>query len=169
MPTIETLILRRSYPVPVTFADLRRAFSDSFIDGDGGQLQTCRAEMERAIHRADRRPNAAKNARHVLASIHRDWVSAIKEATGATDDIYALIDGHEVRVGTVTGSGESATANIFGCISAGQAASILIAADEAGYWERPHEVRVVLQERPVSVAAVERAVNVGWTVKGGAA
>ena len=133
MPTIETLILRRSYPVPVTFADLRAAG-----------------------HGFWRKPSTKVQ-------------SLLKEATGATDDIYAVIDGHEVRVATITGSGESATANLFGCISAGQAANLLIAADEAGYWERPHDVRVVLQERPVSVAAVERAVNVGWTARGGSA
>jgi len=161
---VESLVLRRCYPVPVTFADLRRA-NDAAFDGD----VSCRAEMERCLHRADRRPNAAKNARKVMKMIHAEWHRGVKEATGATDDIFALIDGHEVRVATVTGSGESATANLFGCISAGQAAGVLIAADEAGYWERPHEVRVVLQERPVSVAAVERAVNVGWTAKGGAA
>lgn len=167
MPTIETLILRRSYPVPVTPADLRRAYETAFANDYG--CGTCRAEMERQIHREERRPNASRNARIVMKAIRFDWHSAIKEATGATDDIFALIDGHEVRVATVTGFGESATANLFGCISAGQAASVLIAADEAGYWERPHEVRVVLQERPVSVAAVERAVNVGWTAKGGRA
>lgn len=140
MPTIETIILRRSYPVPVTHTDRKRAYAiaSAWVVG-------------------------------ITTAIPHLWNAALKQATGATDDIYALIDGHEVRVATVTGSGESATANLFGCISAGQAASILIAADEAGYWERPHEVRVVLQERPVSVAAVERAVNVGWTVKGGAA
>lgn len=143
MPTIETLILRRSYPVPVTFADLRVAHD--FMS----------AALRFGAH-----------GQRLALAVGPWWHAAIKEATGATDDIYALIDGHEVRVATVTGSGESATANLFGCISAGQAASVLIAADEAGYWEHPHEVRVVLQERPVSVAAVERAVNVGWTAKG---
>ena len=149
MPAIETLILRRSFPVPVTFADLRRAqesdrhFGMGYIDSWSVLKHS----------------KATRRQRKVLAR----WHSSIKEATGATDDIYALIDGHEVRVATVTGFGESATANLFGCISAGQAATVLIAADEAGYWERPHEVRVVLQERQVSVAAVERAVNVGWT------
>lgn len=156
MPTIETLILRRSHPVPVTFADLRRAAMSAcpfppFWIGPWSSMY--KSECKRPEH----------SCHALIADVRQWWSSAIKEATGATDDIYALIDGHEVRVATVTGSGESATANLFGCISAGQAASVLIAADEAGYWERPHEVRVVLQERPVSVAAIERAVNVGWT------
>lgn len=153
MPTIETLILRRSYPVPVTFADLRAA-------GHGFWRKPSTKVAERIVGNVYQ--PAAKVGRRVFQSL-------LKEATGATDDIYAVIDGHEVRVATITGSGESATANLFGCISAGQAANLLIAADEAGYWERPHDVRVVLQERPVSVAAVERAVNVGWTARGGSA
>ncbi len=136
MPT-ESLILRRCYPVPVTFADLRAAYCS---------------------HR-----------NHGLATMYEMLYADLKEDLGAIDEVYAVIDGQEVRVATVTGSGETATANMFGPISAGQAAEILIAADEAGYWERPHEVRVVFQERMMSRAAVERAVNVGWTARGGSA
>lgn len=148
--TTESLILRRCYPVPVTFADLRQAHEILI-------------EERRAL---------CSHLAWLIAGVSIGgvaWNSAIKEATGATDEVCAVIDGREVRVATVTGSGETATANMFGPISTGQAAEILIAADEAGYWERPHEVRVVLQERPVSIAAVERAVNVGWTARGGSA
>jgi len=153
MPT-EALILRRVFPVPVTFADLRAAALDMSTPPwwADSWMQTKRSVGD------DGR-----------ALIMRWWHDAIKEATGALDEVYALIDGREVRVATVTGSGETATANILGGVSAGQVAEVLIAADEAGYWERPHEVRVDLQERPVTMAAVERAVNVGWCAKGGAA
>lgn len=137
MPTIESIILRRCYPVSVTFADLRRAYWS--------------------------------NRNHGLATMREMFHTDLKEDLGAIDEVYAVIDGQEVRVATVNGRGETATANMFGPISAGQAAEILIAADEAGYWERPHEVRVVFQERMMSRAAVERAVNVGWTARGGSA
>ena len=154
MPT-EQLILRRVFPVPVTFADLRRAFYDSFIDGDGGQLQTCRAEMERAIHRADKRPNAAKNARAVLASIHSDWHAAIKEATGAVDEVYAVIDGREVRVAIVENSGLARI--LSGGPHIGALVNVLMTkADEDGYWQRPHEVRHVLEESQMSTRTMAR-------------
>ncbi len=136
MPT-ESLILRRCYPVPVTFANLRAAYWS--------------------------------HLNHGLATMREMFHADLKEDLGASDEVYAVIDGHEIRVATVTGSGETATANMFGPASAGQVAEVLIAADEAGYWKRPHEVRVVFQERPMSIAAVERAVNVGWTARGGSA
>ena len=137
MPTIESIILRRCYPVPVTFADLRSAYWS---------------------HR-----------NHGLATTHKMLHADLKEDLGAIDEVYAVIDGQEVRVATVTGSGDTATANMFGPASAGQVAEVLIAADEAGYWEGPHEVRVVFQERMMSRAAIERAVNVGWCAKDGQA
>jgi len=88
------------------------------------------------------------------------WHAAIKEVTGALDEAYAVIDGREVRVAIVRSPTDV-------CVEAlnqrerAAVESLLIAADEAGYWQRPHEVRVDLEERPVSHDIVARAVMVG--------
>jgi hypothetical protein len=136
MPT-ESLILRRSHPVPVTFADLRRAYINLWWP-----------------HQYNHDP--------------LEWHAAIKEATGAIDEVYAVIDGREVRVATVEGMNGDAVSVGPGA-RAGDLTALLIAADEQGYWQNPREIVHVLTERPVSFAAVERAVNVGWCAKGGAA
>ncbi len=157
MPTIESIILRRCYPVQVTFSDLRQAYASLwYSNGASMDLSLAMQVIGIRLH-------------CIKEGLADHWHAAIKEATGAIDEVYAVIDGHEIRVATVTGIGETATANMFGPASAGQVAEVLIAADEAGYWERPHEVRVVFQERMMSRAAVERAVNVGWTARGGSA
>jgi hypothetical protein len=137
MPT-ESLILRRSYPVPVTLSDLKLA----------------RLHMYNTMDYIDDRGLA--------------WHTAIKEATGAVDEVYAVIDGREVRVAVIDKVSNVIVmhggSNIDGVLN-----DLLIKADEQGYWQNPHEIVHVLSERPVSFAAVERAVNVGWCAKGGAA
>ena len=126
---VESLILRRCYPVPVTFADLRAAHAE--------------------MYRSDR---------EYVDSVGLAWHSAIKEATGAVDEVYAVIDGHEVRVATA----DQHSINLLGGPRhiAKDIADLLIKADEAGYWERPHEVVHVLEERAISRRAVNLACGV---------
>jgi len=141
---LETLILRRVFPVPVTFADLRRA-QESDKHFGMGYLDSWSALKH---SKADKRKGK------VLAR----WHTAIKEATGAIDEVYAVIDGREVRIATVK-SGEVVTTSgvCAGWSVTGSAIdSLLIAADEAGYWQRPHEVRVDLEESQMSHKTMAR-------------
>ena len=93
MPT-EQLILRRVFPVPVTFADLRRAamtanpFPPFWI---GPWSSMYKSECKRPEH----------GCHAQLADVRTWWHAAIKEATGALDEVYAVIDGREVRVAIV--------------------------------------------------------------------
>lgn len=124
----EALILRRCYPVPVTFADLRAAWENS----------SCYEWV-------------TKNPRTV-------FTATLKQVTGAIDEVYAVVDGREVRVAVVSAGGHQTM------LYAGQTdrvAALLEVADEQGYWERPHEVRLDLSPRPVSHGEVARAVLVG--------
>lgn len=83
------------------------------------------------------------------------WHAAIKEATGALDEVYAVIDGREVRVAIVRSPTDV-------CVEAlnqrerAAVESLFIAADEAGYWQRPHEVRVNLEESQMSHKTMAR-------------
>ena len=120
---LETLILRRVFPVPVTFADLRRAY----------YILAFTLPSKEDVH----------------------WHAAIKEATGALDEVYAVIDGREVRVAIVRSPTDV-------CVEAlnqrerAAVESLFIAADEAGYWQRPHEVRVDLDEPQMSHKTMAR-------------
>ena len=149
MPT-ECLILRRVFPVPVTFADLRRAaaFLESNIAGPW-----CIRWLDASS--AKYRTNVA---------IH--WHAAIKEATGALDEVYAVIDGREVRVATVDKTGNNimfrAGTNIDRALG-----DLLIKADEDGYWQRPHEVRVDLEEPQMSHKTMARIAANSFIVAGG--
>jgi len=83
------------------------------------------------------------------------WHAAIKDATGALDEVYAVIDGHEVRVATVA---DNSTANI---LSGGPRIGALVntlmtKADEAGYWQRPHEIMHTLEESQMSHCTMAR-------------
>ena len=122
----EALILRRCYPVPVTFADLRAAWN---IRWDG-----------------------RKHSQEMLA-----WHSALKQVTGALDEVYAVVDGREVRVAMVTDADRNGSSGWSGY----NLRDLLEVADEQGYWARPHEVRLDLAPRPVSHGEVARAVLVG--------
>lgn len=122
---MEALILRRNYPVPVTFADLRRAYWDGW---------TATAETMRV-----------------------KWTAALKSATGATDDVYAVVDGREVYIGRV---GADNTTRVDGgillCVGV---RTLLERADVQGYWEHPHEVRLDLQGRVSSLKAIDAVVQ----------
>ena len=128
---MEALILRRNYPRPVTFADLRRAFTiavDAYCDGP------------------EVRPRIV-------------WHAALKSATGATDDVYAVVDGREVRVGRIDCCDEKmwnawcAPMRMMDARLIDGVTSLLIKADEQAYWERPHEVRLDLRARDAVDAA----------------
>jgi hypothetical protein len=155
MPT-EQLILRRVFPVPVTFADLRRAQESDKHFGVGYLDSWSVLKHSKATKRQGK----------VLAR----WHAAIKEATGALDEVYAVIDGREVRVAVVAGVGEGAHAETTS-VQAPQVNDLLIKADEAGYWQRPHEVRHVIEETMMSTRTRNRialnsfavAVATEWT------
>ncbi len=122
---VESLVLRRCYPVPVTDADNARAREIMYAAGD-----------------------------HPLDAAA--WHAAIKEATGAIDEVYAVIDGHEVRVAIASNGGGVEMVGGPRHI-AKDIADLLIKADEQGYWERPHEVIHVLEERAISRRTVNLA------------
>lgn len=133
---MEALILRRNYPAPVTFADLRRAY-------------TIRATKRGSVcSHVDFLPHVQR----IVGGF--DWHAAIKIATSATDDVYAVRDGREVHVARV-----SHDEVFMGSHLADRIGDLLITADEAGYWERPHEVRIDLQERIPSIAAIGKVVQ----------
>ena len=133
----EALILRRCYPVPVTFADLRAA----------------------------RKVLAAKRlsaCSHITFLTPRevggyDWHAALKQVTGALDEVYAVVDGREVRVAMVTDADRNGSSGWSGY----NLRDLFEVADEQGYWACPHEVRLDLSPRPVSHGEVARAVLVG--------
>lgn len=136
----EALILRRCFPVPVTLDDLRAAYNitrpcwtDSY-SSDG---------VDVLFHRTYRRESVS---------------ASIKEITGAIDEVYAVIDGREVRVATADGGTWCALTHI---PVSGSIDDLLDKADRDGYWARPHEVRLDLQERPISRETVAQAVLVG--------
>ncbi len=92
------------------------------------------------------------------------WHAAIKDATGALDEVYAVIDGHEVRVATVA---DNSTANI---LSGGPRIGALVntlmtQADEAGYWQRPHEIMHTLEESQMSHATMKRVAENSMTAR----
>ena len=147
MPT-EQLILRRVFPVPVTFADLRRAHDDS-------------------IHKCPfREPIMARAAAPV--GLATWWHAAIKEATGALDEVYAVIDGREVRVALAKGNCDFEITGL-SCLDYDRERinDLLIKADEAGYWQRPHEVRHMLEESQMSHKTMARIAGNSFIVAGG--
>ena len=155
MPT-EQLILRRVFPVPVTFADLRRAQESDKHFGVGYLDSWSVLKHSKATKRQGK----------VLAR----WHAAIKEATGALDDVYAVIDGREVRVAVIDTIGKTIVMHGGSNIDSGLN-DLLIKADEAGYWQRPHEVRHVIEETMMSTRTRDRialnsfavAVATEWT------
>ena len=87
-----------------------------------------------------------------MVVVYRLWHAALKSAIGATDDVYAVVDGREVLVARVRGMGEAREGFAFGATSR-QILDVLIKADEQGYWERPHEVRLDLRAQGATDAA----------------
>lgn len=128
---MEALILRRNYPFPVTFADLRRAHAVALPYASLGNPSWCLVRPPRG-----------------------EWTAALKSATGATDDVYAVRDGREVHVARV-----SHDEVFMGSPLADRIGDLLETADEAGYWERPHEVRLNLQERIPTKRAIGKIVE----------
>ena len=148
----EALILRRCYPVPVTFADLRAARCDSdFVEP--WKLNDPNGERR---HPKFRSHPPSK-------TVQRWWAASLKAQTGAIDEVYAVVDGRDVRVATTDGETIQWTGGMDPEheYATGVYRNLLDKADRAGYWERPHEVRLDLSTRPVSHGEVTRAVLVG--------
>ena len=136
MPT-EQLILRRVFPVPVTDADNARA----------NEIMAAAGE-------------------HPMDAFA--WHSAIKEATGALDEVYAVIDGREVRVAIVI---EGARGLVKQMLDDSPRMNerindLLDEASRAGYWQRPHEVRVDLEEPQMSHKTMARIAGNSFIVAG---
>ena len=150
MPT-EALILRRTFPVPVTFADLRRAALDMSSPPwwAASWMQTKR--------------QVGDDGR---AMIMQWWHAAIKEATGALDEVYAVIDGREVRVATVDRNASGYTLDSLTHQKSRALHDLMEVADEAGYWQRPHEVRVDLEEPQMSHKTMARIAGNSFIVAG---
>ena len=140
MPT-EALILRRTFPVPVTFADLRRAHWEMFHKEHHGARDA--AEYKRIA-----------------------WHAVIKEATGALDEVYAVIDGREVRVAMVDRNASGYTLDSLTHQKSRALHDLMEVADEAGYWQRPHEVRVDLEEPQMSHKTMARIAGNSFIVAG---
>lgn len=149
----EALILRRCYPVPVTFADLRAAHATVIPNGVSFTFW----------RRAHKHINVdVRNvARATVSGIRNEWHAALKRITGAIDEVYAVVDGREVRVAMAGGADEFQAVSDLGWRQQEHIADLMDKADRAGYWERPHEVRLDLSPRPVSHGEVARAVLVG--------
>ena len=153
MPT-EALILRRTFPVPVTFADLRRAQESDKHFGMGYLDSWSLLKHSKATRRQGK----------VLAR----WHAAIKEATGALDEVYAVIDGHEVRVAVIAREGSTdLITEDFRAAHSEEMFALLEKADEAGYWQRPHEVRVDLEESQMSHRTMARIAGNSFIAAGG--
>ena len=156
----EALILRRCYPVPVTFADLRAAYDVAMKMG--------RDNIDKE-YRATRKAMARGEVPPEPSMLSDFWPAALKQVTSALDEVYAVVDGREVRVavvmdapsGGVGGRDEYAAGGPEWQTSQRDVRNLLEVADEQGYWERPHEVRFVLSPRPVSHGEVARAVLAG--------
>ena len=133
----EQLILRRVFPVPVTDADNARANEIMAAAGEH--------PMDAAA-----------------------WHTAIKEATGALDEVYAAIDGREVRVALAKGNCDFEITGL-SCLDYDRERinDLLIKADEAGYWQRPHEVRHMLEESQMSHKTMARIAGNSFIVAGG--
>ena len=112
--SVSALILRRNFPVPVRFAELRAARDIQFCTGDDSKTA---------------------------------WHLAIKQVTGATDDVYAVVDGGEVRVAVVRDADNFHPIGDFGWGQCDRVEDLLDAAERVGYWELPHEVRLDLVKR----------------------
>ena len=151
MPT-EQLILRRVFPVPVTFADLRRAQESDKHFGVGYLDSWSVLKHSKATKRQGK----------VLAR----WHAAIKEATGALDEVYAVIDGHEVRVAMVDRNASGYTLDSLTHQKSRALHDLMEVADEAGYWQRPHEVRVDLEEPQMSHKTMARIAGNSFIVAG---
>lgn len=101
--------------------------------------------------------------RGAYTSVVHEWAAALKEATGARDEVYAVIDGREHPMSLVY------SASSFGNLALNReenakVLTLLEKADREGYWQRPHEVRVDFETTRPTHAEVARAVLVGQQV-----
>lgn len=129
---IKSLILRRRYPRPVTFEDLRASHREAGLRP--GYL----------VGRTGRK----------FDFVQKWWAAALKEVTGAVDEVYAVVDGRELRVARVldvvgTTGRPVVIPTAYECPVGEPIRDLMDAADRAGYWERLHEVRRDLTMRGV--------------------
>ena len=97
----------------------------------------------------------------MLATIADEWTAALKDVTSALDEIYAVIDGREVRVTTVGGPGVEVHERQVPGVTWAMVWDLLDHAAHEGYWRRPHEVRVDFETLRPTHDEVARAVAVG--------
>lgn len=124
----DALILRRRYPALVTLADLRAAHAAFW-----------HCVMPRKV---------ASSESHEMYTRIR-WTAALKQVTGAIDEVHAVVDGREVRVAVAKDTGAFAYSGCWADIvkSHEYISDLLNKADRENYWARPHEVRLELQRR----------------------
>lgn len=154
----EALILRRCYPVPVTFADLRAAYQSRRCASCGG-----RGSVGRKTTHGEGVCKSCEGVGFGGACVfvsRKAWSFALKQVTSALDEVYAVVDGREVRVATMD-CGNFNLLTDDGWRMRRVLESLQEVADEQGYWERSHDVRLDLSPRPVSHEEVARAVLVG--------
>jgi len=86
------------------------------------------------------------------------WHAAIKEATGALDEVYAVIDGREVRVATIIEGKRGLIKQMWHDSPRmnERINDLLDEADRAGYWQRPHEVVHTIEESQMSHKTMAR-------------
>lgn len=123
-----TILLRRSYPVPVMFADLRAA-------------ATAVGHVWWSLTKHDPSPTL-----RLAGDIFRRkrWSDALKQVTNAIDEVYAVVDGREVRVAVANGGHAFEVVGEADKLTRVLVDSLLTEADEQGYWERPREIRMDL-------------------------
>ena len=94
------------------------------------------------------------------------WHAALKEATGASDDISAVTTAGEIRIGSVVDGAPCIDSSICGrwslAIRQGDIDNLLVHADDDGYWVCPHEVRLELRSK-VDRLAIHRDFAHGTT------
>lgn len=130
---VTALILRRCYPIPVTFKDLRAARCDSdFVPP--WQLRDPNGKRRHPKFRS--RPPSR--------TIQRWWSASLKSQVGALDEVFAVIGGREVRVAVADHDGGEWGIKDYPIDGplADDLVALMRVAERDGYWERPHVVRV---------------------------
>ena len=122
----DMLTLRRAFPRPVTYADLKAAYP------------VLRARYGAFLSTAN------SHVAHILGRglIREYWHAALKEVTGAIDEVCTTtIDGNEVRVAVVT-DGAAIEVDFSAPNLQSVVGDLLDAAERANYWQAPHPITI---------------------------